>query len=489
VVILGLKEIGWIDGLKIGLHTVGENSDKLGLSSLKALGTDAWTSIWSNMGSASQNAMGIDWFGMVFGLGFVLSFGYWCTNFLVVQRAMAANSMSAARRTPLIAAVPKIIFPILVIAPGLIAISLHSNSLKPDGKGFLPGSEVAQVRTVGWDKLEPAFIASKPLMDAAVAKVSTSEAMVAKREASETVLRLFKTALATTNKDGKTVAPKLNETAVLNVVYAYNTGQLGADPAQASAIAINRLNWAGEVDYNNVITVLLKRYCPVGLLGLALTALLASFMSGMAGNVTAFNTVWTYDIYQPYFAPNKSDAHYMKVGRLATVAGIIISIGCAFVAKQFNNIMDVAQLVFGFVNAPLFATFLWGMFSKRVTGHGAFWGLLIGTTTSALFHLTTITGTESASFIKGGFVELYRFQSDMAKNFWLAIFAFTAAFVSTYVISLATKQKKTDAELVGLVYSLTPKQPVDANEAWFMRPAVAGSMLLLVTLILNILFW
>ena len=486
VVILGLKEIGWIDGLKMGLRTVGENSDKLGLSSLEPLGVNAWTSIWSNMGGASQNAMGIDWFGLVFGLGFVLSFGYWCTNFLVVQRAMAANSMSAARRTPIIAAIPKIIFPILVIVPGLIAVALHANLLQPGGKGFLPGSEVAQVRTVGWEKLEPAFIAAKPLMEAAVAKASTSEGMVAKREASEKVLAIFKTTLATT-KDGKTVEPKLNETAVLNTVYAYNTGKF--DPAHAPEIALTRLTWAGEVDYNNVITVMLQRYCPVGLLGLALTALLASFMSGMAGNVTAFNTVWTYDIYQSYFAPNKSDAHYMKVGRIATVVGIIISIGAAFVAKQFNNIMDVCQLVFGFVNAPLFATFLWGMFSKRVTGHGAFWGLLLGTTTSAAFHVTTITGTDKASFIKGGFIELYRFQSDMAKNFWLAVFAFTVALVSTYVISLVTKQKKSDSELVGLVYSLTPKQPVEVNEAWYMRPAVAGAILLAIALGLNILFW
>ena len=373
-----------------------------------------------------------------------------------------------------------------MIVPGLIAVALHANLLQPGGKGFLPGSEVAQVRTVGWEKLEPAFIAAKPLMEAAVAKASTSEGMVAKREASEKVLAIFKTTLATT-KDGKTVEPKLNETAVLNTVYAYNTGKF--DPAHAPEIALTRLTWAGEVDYNNVITVMLQRYCPVGLLGLALTALLASFMSGMAGNVTAFNTVWTYDIYQSYFAPNKSDAHYMKVGRIATVVGIIISIGAAFVAKQFNNIMDVCQLVFGFVNAPLFATFLWGMFSKRVTGHGAFWGLLLGTTTSAAFHVTTITGTDKASFIKGGFIELYRFQSDMAKNFWLAVFAFTVALVSTYVISLVTKQKKSDSELVGLVYSLTPKQPVEVNEAWYMRPAVAGAILLAIALGLNILFW
>ena len=130
-----------------------------------------------------------------------------------------------------------------------------------------------------------------------------------------------------------------------------------------------------ENDYDSVILSLVKRYCPPGLLGLALTALLASFMSGMAGNVTAFNTVWTYDLYQAYLAPNKSDQHYFRMGQVITVVGIVLSIACAYFASHYSNAMDIIQLVFGFVNAPLFATFLLGMFWARTTGTGAFLGL------------------------------------------------------------------------------------------------------------------
>ena len=183
-----------------------------------------------------------------------------------------------------------------------------------------------------------------------------------------------------------------------------------------------------ENDYNNVILSLVTRYCPSGLLGLALTALLASFMSGMAGNVTAFNTVWTYDLYQAYMAPNKSDAHYMWMGRVVTVVGILLSIACAYFAKNYDNAMDVIQLVFGFVNAPLFATFLLGMFWSGTTGTGAFLGLLGGIGTSALVHgLTMAEG-------KGGWLGtvLHKFPSTMAQNFWLASFAFIACFVLTW---------------------------------------------------------
>jgi len=219
-----------------------------------------------------------------------------------------------------------------------------------------------------------------------------------------------------------------------------------------------------------------------------LTALLASFMSGMAGNVTAFNTVWTYDLYQAYIAKNKSDEHYMWMGRAITVVGILLSIGCAYLVSRWSNAMDIIQLVFGFVNAPLFATFLLGMFWKRTTGTGAFLGLLGGTGTSALFHaLTSAAG--NAPGIKGGYLSVVQvFPSDMAQNFWLASFAFTACFVLTLVISLATRRTKTDAELTGLVYSLTPKLK-DTEQAWYLRPAVLGIVLLIGCVILNILFW
>ncbi len=225
-----------------------------------------------------------------------------------------------------------------------------------------------------------------------------------------------------------------------------------------------------------------------GLLGLALTGLLASFMSGMAGNVTAFNTVWTYDLYQAYIAPNKSDDHYMWMGRSITVVGILLSIVCAYLVSRWSNAMDIIQLVFGFVNAPLFATFLLGMFWARTTGTGAFLGLLGGTGTSALFHaLTSAVGNVPG--VKGGYLSVVKvFPSDMAQNFWLASFAFTVCFVLTLVISLATRRTKTDEELKGLVYSLTPKLK-DEEKAWYLRPAVLGTVLLAACVILNIIFW
>ncbi|HVS50819.1 MAG TPA: sodium:solute symporter family protein [Opitutaceae bacterium] len=373
LVFLALKDVGGWAALKEKLIPVATGQHF-------APGT--WTDSWSHMQTTAANPMGVEWFGMVFGLGFVMSFGYWCTDFLVVQRAMAANSMSAARRTPLIAAIPKMLFPALVILPGMIAIAMHYQS----GGNFLPK---------------------------------------------------------------------------------------GAD---------------GSPDYNMVMPTLLARYMPAGLLGLGFTALMASFMSGMAGNVTAFNTVSTYDIYQSYLAPNKTDAHYLTVGRVLTVLGIVISIGCAYLAAQFNNIMDMLQLVFGFVNAPLFATFLLGMFWKRATGHGAFWGLLGGTLGAAIFHgLALATGNTPG--IKGGWIEAkFAFHSDMGQNFYMAVVAWTTCFVLTIVISLATARTKTDAELTGLVYSLTPK-PETAHEPWYKQPVTVGILVMIVTIVLNILFW
>jgi len=372
LVFLGLKDVGGWSALKEKLVPVAVEQH---------FAPDAWTSSWMHMGSALDNPMGIGWFGMVMGLGFVLSFGYWCTDFLVVQRAMAADSMSAARRTPLIAAVPKMLFPALVILPGMIAIAMNHTS----GGQFIP---------------------------------------------------------------------------------------MGAD---------------GTPDYNMTIPAMLARYFPTGLLGLGFTALMASFMSGMAGNVTAFNTVWTYDIYQSYIAPGKSDAHYLKMGHWATVFGILVSIAAAAMAKQFNNIMDMLQLVFGFVNAPLFATFLLGMFWKRATGHGAFFGLLSGTVSAAIFQGLSIAehGTPG---IKGGWIaQKFIFHSEMGQNFWMAIVAWTTCFVLTILISLATRRTKTDEELKGLVYSLTPK-PKAEDEPWYMRPVVLGVIILGVALALNIIF-
>ncbi len=448
VVYLGLKDVGGWGALKTSLAAVAQNPAALELNT-KSFQPDAWTSAWKPLlEGASANPMGVDVIAMVFGLGFVLSFGYWCTNFLVVQRAMAAKNMSAARRTPLIAAVPKMIFPVLVILPGMIAAALALTA--KDGYRLPPKivSESAYVQAIAAVK------------DAAAQKLDDKVAF---------------------ERISKAVEMKLSPAKVAAVVKEV--------PALDEATLKDRLQDAVvENDYDGVILSLVKKYCPSGLLGLALTGLLASFMSGMAGNVTAFNTVWTYDLYQAYIARNKSDGHYMWMGRCITVVGIGLSIVCAYLVSRWSNAMDIIQLVFGFVNAPLFATFLLGMFWKRTTSHGAFFGLLGGTLTSALFHaLTSAVG--NAPGVKGGYLGVLQvFPSDMAQNFWLAAFAFTACFMLTLVISLLTRRTKTDDELKGLVYSLTPKT-VDHAQAWYARPAFLGCVLLVGCFILNIIFW
>jgi SSS family solute:Na+ symporter len=368
LVILGLADMGGWSGLMAHLQP-------------------EYTHSWKYMGSAAANPMGVEWFGMVFGLGFVLSFGYWCTDFLVVQRAMAAKSMGDARRTPIIGAIPKMLFPIIVIVPGMIALGLSAKA--------------------------------------------------------------------------------------------------GSNYSIPNGIT-------GQTDFNLVIPSLIAHYLPTGMLGLALTALMASFMAGMAGNVTAFNTVWTYDIYQSYIKPGKSDEHYLWMGKISTVAGILISIAFAYVAKNVDNIMDFLQLVFGFVNAPVFATFLLGMFWKRATGHGAFFGLLIGILAAVLFHGLSspaiLAAGEKIPWIKGAWIgNHFQYTSSMAQNFWLAIIAWSTCFVLTIAVSLATRRTKTDTELVGLVYSLTPKIE-DQHEPFWKRPAVVGVMVLVILLVLNIIF-
>jgi SSS family solute:Na+ symporter len=447
VVYLGLKDVGGWGSMTSALHGVATDPAAL---NLKPAGThfadNAWTSAWGPLlGGPSANPMGVDLFAMVFGLGFVLSFGYWCTNFLVVQRAMAAKNMGAARRTPLIAAVPKMLFPALVIVPGMIAVALTSMS--------------------GKDYRIPPPIVSEQVYDLGVKAV---------RAASDT------DPAAAVKSITDVMGKKMNPDKVAELVK--NSSHL--DDAQIKKGLYNAI---AEYDYDGVILSLVKKYCPPGLLGLALTALLASFMSGMAGNVTAFNTIWTYDLYQAYIAPNKSDQHYFWMGQAITVVGILVSIACAYFAKQYNNAMDIIQLVFGFVNAPLFATFLLGMFWKRTTGTGAFIGLFGGIAGSALFHSLTIAAGNSPG-VKGGYLSVVQtFPSEMAQNFWLASFAFGVCFILTLVISLATQSTKSDADLKGLVYSLTPKIK-DHEQAWYLRPAVLGIVLLICCVILNIIF-
>jgi SSS family solute:Na+ symporter len=242
------------------------------------------------------------------------------------------------------------------------------------------------------------------------------------------------------------------------------------------------------VNYDLVMPLLLAHYFPTGLLGLGLTALMASFMSGMAGNVTAFNTVWTYDLYQSYVRRGASDHHYLQMGRLATVGGIALSVAAAYLAAEFNNIMDFLQLIFAFVNAPLFATFLLGMFWKRATGHGAFVGLLSGTFAAALHHGCTLPAHAVAGSIKGGwFTVAHTYASEMAQNFWTAIMAWTTCFVVTIVVSLLTAPRD-DRDLKGLVYSLTERQR-DTGLRWYQRPAVVGVIVLIGAAALNLMFW
>jgi len=441
VVYLGLKDVGGWDVLKGKLTEVAQNPTAIGLADGKFSG-DALTSAWKPLlaGSAS-NPMGVDLFAMVFGLGFVLSFGYWCTNFLVVQRAMAAKNMGAARRTPLIASVPKMIFPILVILPGMIAAGLALTG--KDGYRLPP-------------KLVPesAYAQAIPAIKSANSNLDEVRKAISMKMDDAKLTALAKEA---PTLDDKTIKARLQDAVIEN-------------------------------DYDGVILSLVKKYCPSGLLGLALTGLLASFMSGMAGNVTAFNTVWTYDLYQAYIARNKSDAHYMWMGRAVTVVGILLSILCAYFVSRWSNAMDIIQLVFGFVNAPLFATFLLGMFWKRTTSHGAFFGLLGGTLTSALFHaLNRAEGNLPG--IKGGYLHVLKvYPSDMALNFYLAAYAFAVCFILTAVISLATSRTKSDAELKGLVYSLTPRLK-DEEKSWYLKPAVLGVILLFCCVVLNVIFW
>lgn len=242
------------------------------------------------------------------------------------------------------------------------------------------------------------------------------------------------------------------------------------------------LNANGQTDYNMTLPIMLSKLYPSGILGVGVTALIASFMSGMAGNVTAFNTVFTYDIYQAHIKRNATEKHYLRVGQATTVVGILLSIITAYVARGFNSIMDLLQLVFSFVNAPLFATFFLGMFWKKTTSNGAFWGLLSGTAAAALtYSLTTAEG-------KGGSIaNLHEFYSGTSQAFNIAWISFVACFVITVVISLFTKPKP-ENQLVGLVYSLTPRQR-DTNRVWYKNPLWIGVIVAVATLILNIIFF
>ena len=419
LVLLGLRSVGGWDGLRDRLMAV---------STGRGLEPAALTSSWTFMGHAGSNPIGVDWFTLVAGLGFVLSFGYWCTDFLVVQRAMAADSMTAARRTPLIAAFPKMFFPFLVILPGMIALAAGAGVYN---KSASRAAGVAAVQVAQVDKLGgPPASALSP------------------------------------RAEGQGIIPP-KEDAV--------TGKAEVDS-----------NGRPVLDYDLATPMMLVHYFPAGLLGLGLTALLASFMSGMAGNVTAFNTVWTYDLYQSYMRKGASDQHYLWMGRVATIFGIGLSVAAAYVAASFNNIMDLLQLVFAFVNAPLFATFALGMFWKRSTGHGAFTGLISGTLAAAVHHGLTLPQGAVAGVKGGYFGVLTTYPSELAQTFWTAIFAWTTCFIVTIIVSSLTRPRPDD-QLKGLVYSLTDK-PREGDIPWYKRPVVMAVAVLILTVILNLVF-
>jgi len=377
IVFLSLKQVGGWSGLEHSLAPIVE---------AKGYAADTFTSTWKYTGAAKSNPLGVEWYGIAAGLGFVLSFGYWCTNFLIVQRAMAAESINAARNTPLIGAIPKMFIPFLIIVPGIAALVLMN------------------------------------------------------------------------------------------------------DPSTGFSIMVD-----GKANYDLTIIMLLKQYLPTGVLGLGITALLASFMSGMAGNVSAFNTVWTYDIYQSYIRPatgNKEsdEKHYLKVGRLATIFGVVVSIAAAYLAGLFGNIMDFLQTIFSMINAPLFAVIFLGMFWKRTTGHAAFTGLLAGFLIALLHHGLTVP-EGATTLVKGGWLGVvHTYPVEMAQNFWTAIFAFTTSAALTVILSLVTKKIKSDDELIGLVYSMTPRSKIVVKE-WYNRPAVLASIVGLICIILSIIFW
>jgi len=357
VSILGIVEIGSIGEI---FHRIPE----------------AYNTLWSTSADPSQNGMFVTWAGIVLGLGFVLSFGYWTTDFLVVQRAFSAKDLRAARMTPILASFFKMAVPFIVIVTGLIAIILSK------------------------------------------------------------------------------------------------------DPNSGFAL----LQDGGKINYDSALPLLIVRYYPNGLIGLGVTALLAGFMAGQAGNISAFNTVWTYDIYQSVINTKASEEHLVWMGRVATVVGILISVVTAYWAKSFPSIMDYMQAIFSWVNAPLFATMLLGMFVRWITPAGAFWGLLAGMGSSVLLFLAV-----KFNWLDPTVITLSTVSSDMAVNFWRAWWAWSICFVATVLISLSTKPKP-DEELRGLVIGLTPDLSIQ-GEHFYKKPEFFAVLSLIVLIILNVYFW
>jgi len=351
-----------------------------GWSNLKAQIThnasNEYVHLWSTLGSFNNNPMGIHWTGIVFGLGAIISFGYWTTDFLVVQRVLAAKDLRAAKMAPIIGAAFKMMVPIIVILPGLLGLA------------------VLPVKLTG----ETAAVAS------------------------------------------------------------------------------------GGHSYNEVLPLMLARYCGPGLLGLGITALIAGFMSGMAGNVSAFTTVWTYDIYKALINKEAPDSHYVSMGRWTTVLGVLISVGTAYLVMQFASIMDYVQALFSFFIAPLFGTVVLGMLWKRATNAGGFWGLLAGTLSSIGMWAWVKVDPSALRY-----VALSPNARDMAENMYRALWSCLLCFVVTIVVSYMTKPKP-DSELSGLVYGATVI-PHEAEVPLYQRPVFWAAVVATVFVILNIIFW
>jgi SSS family solute:Na+ symporter len=359
--ILGLVEAGGWQNLKAKI-AVNASSE--------------YTHLWRTLGSFSDNPMGIHWTGIVFGLGAVISFGYWTTDFLVVQRVLAAKDLRAAKMAPIIGAAFKMFVPFIVILPGLLAIA------------------VLPVKLTG----------------------------------------------------------------------------------ESAALA------TGGHSYNEVLPLMLARYCGPGLLGLGITALMAGFMSGMAGNVSAFSTVWTYDIYGALIKKKASDAEYVRMGRWATIWGVLISVGTAYLVMQFLSIMDYVQALFSFFIAPLFGTVVLGMLWKRTTPAGGFWGLLAGTASSiGMWAWVKIDPSALA------YVALSTHARDMAENMYRALWSWVVCVVVTVGVSLVTKPKP-ESELAGLVYGAT-QIPSDRQMPFYQRPIFWAAVVAVLFVTLNVLFW
>ncbi|HUB30760.1 MAG TPA: sodium:solute symporter family protein [Terracidiphilus sp.] len=406
VPILGLVQAGGWTGLKAKILT--------------NLNNDSYFHLWRDTGNFSANPMGVHWTGIVFGLGFVISFGYWTTDFLVVQRVLAAHNLRAARMAPIIGSFFKMAVPFIVILPGLLGLVLLQN---PDG---------SRRQLVGED------VVAACALDSSGAPLSPSTCTAA---------------LGKTN-----LTPEAKQKVL--------AGGPGAELHT----------------YNQALPLMMVRYMGPGLLGLGITALIAGFMSGMAGNVSAFSTVWTYDIYRPLINKKGSDAHYVLVGRLSILIGVIVSIGAAYLVQQFHGIMDYVQALFSIFVAPLLATILFGMFWKRATALAGFLGLLCGIIFSAgLFVWVKLNPARLAV------VALSDAAKPMAENVFRALWAFLFTAILVILISIVT-QPRPVKELEGLVYGAT-KLPTEEPVPFYKSEYTWAVLVVIIFAALNIIFW